>query len=181
MSADHNHAAPRVTAYLGLGSNLAEPLWQLTRALQAIEEIRDVRLTRVSSFYETAPVGMVNQPNFVNAVAEIDTTLSPRALLAALLEIEAAQARVRTVKNGPRTLDLDILLYGDQRIHEEALAIPHPRMHQRAFVLVPLAEVRPDVMIPGHGTASALLAQCDCRGVRQVGEPQQTQRQQSKA
>jgi 2-amino-4-hydroxy-6-hydroxymethyldihydropteridine diphosphokinase len=174
MSAAHDHAGPRVTAYLGLGSNLAEPLRQLARALQAIEEIRGVRLTRVSSFYETAPVGMVDQPNFVNAVAEIDTTLSPRALLTALLEIETTQARVRTVKNGPRTLDLDILLYGDQLIHEDALAIPHPRMHERAFVLVPLAEVRPDVMIPGHGSASALLQRCDCRGVRRAGEQTQS-------
>lgn len=175
MSDAPDDQVPRVTAFLGLGSNLEQPLLQLTRALQAIEEIRGVRLVRVSSFYETAPVGLVDQPNFVNAVAEIEAALSPRALLTALLDIEAAHARVRTVKNGPRTLDLDILLYGDGVFHESNLTIPHPRMHERAFVLVPLAEIRPDAVIPGHGTAAQLLRRCDCRGVRQVGERQQSQ------
>lgn len=175
MSGTASDHVPRVTAFLGLGSNLEQPLLQLTRALRAIEEIRGVRLTRVSSFYETAPVGLVDQPNFVNAVAEVETTLLPRTLLTALLDIEAAHARVRTVKNGPRTLDLDILLYGDGEFHESNLSIPHPRMHERAFVLVPLAEIRPDAVIPGRGTVAELARQCDRRGVRQVGERQQSQ------
>jgi 2-amino-4-hydroxy-6-hydroxymethyldihydropteridine diphosphokinase len=165
MTLSYANKAARTTAFLGLGSNLAAPLTQLTRALREVEEIRDVSLKRVSSFYETAPVGMLDQPNFVNAVAEIETTLSAPQLLKAILDIEAAHARVRVERNGPRTLDIDILLFGDEVLASEGLSVPHPRMHERAFVLIPLVEVRPDAVIPGHGLARACLARCDARGV----------------
>ncbi len=166
-------ANPVETVFLGLGSNLEQPLAQLARALRAVDEIPGTALVRVSSFYDTAPVGPTGQPNFVNAVAELQTTLSPQALLKHLLNIEAAQYRVRdanTVRNGPRTLDLDILLFGKQQIDEPDLTIPHPRMHQRAFVLWPLAEIAPELEIPGHGYVLELLVPMDVSGVRKFEE-----------
>jgi 2-amino-4-hydroxy-6-hydroxymethyldihydropteridine diphosphokinase len=165
-----NDCGPRTTAFIGMGSNLERPVRQLASAIEAILEIPDVSLKKVSSFYETAPVGIIDQPNFVNAVAEIETTLMPGALLKQLLNIEAAHARVRTTRNGPRTLDLDILLYGDVEIRDDVLTIPHPRMHERAFVLVPLAEIAPDVQIPGHGSVARLLSKLDTKEVKRMGE-----------
>lgn len=143
-------------AYIGLGSNLATPRRQLARALEALAALADTRVVAVSSFYRTAPVGLEGQPDFVNAVAAVDTGLAPRALLAALLTIEQEHGRVRTLRNGPRTLDLDLLAYGELQLNEPGLAVPHPRMHERAFVLVPLAEIAPDFVLPGHGIAAAL-------------------------
>lgn len=170
MSAPAN---PLETVFLGLGSNLEQPLVQLARALRAVHEIPGTALVRVSSFYDTAPVGLADQPNFVNAVAELQTTLSPQQLLTHLLNIEAAQYRVRdarTLRNGPRTLDLDILLFGDVQIDEPDLIIPHPRMHQRAFVLWPLAEIAPELEIPGRGHVLELLVPLDVSGVRKFDE-----------
>ena len=109
----------------------------------------DTRLARVSSLYRTAPVGYADQPEFVNAVARIETALEPRALLDALLKIERRHGRVREFPNAPRTLDLDIALYDDVTVDEAGLTIPHPRMHERAFVMVPLAEIAPDLEIGG--------------------------------
>jgi 2-amino-4-hydroxy-6-hydroxymethyldihydropteridine diphosphokinase len=101
-------------------------------------------------------VGYAGQPDFINAVAAIETGLAPRALLEALLDIERRHGRIRTIANGPRTLDLDLLLHGDQRIDEPGLTLPHPRMHERAFVMVPLAEIAPELAIPGRGVAADL-------------------------
>ena len=112
------------------------------------------RVATTSSLWETAPVGYADQPAFVNACALVETTLPPRQLLDGLLAIERAHGRVRDIPNGPRTLDLDIVLYGDGAHHEEGLTLPHPRAHERAFVLAPLLEVWPDAIIPGLGAAS---------------------------
>lgn len=161
--------ARRATVYIGLGSNLEQPLLQIKRALRELDEVPNVELAHVSSFYNTAPVGIINQPQFINAVAEILTTLTPQVLLKNLMAIETAHARERVEKNGPRTLDLDILLFDQLHISEANLFIPHPRMHERAFVLVPLLEIAPDVIIPGMGLAHDFLNQADVSGVRLMG------------
>jgi 2-amino-4-hydroxy-6-hydroxymethyldihydropteridine diphosphokinase len=160
---------PRATAYVGLGSNVGAPQTQVARALRELEGLPDTRLIRHSSLYETEPVGLRNQPGFINAVAIIETGLSARALLDGLLDIEQRHGRVRTVKNGPRTLDLDILLYGDARIGEDGLTIPHPRMHERGFVLEPLLEIDADCEIPGLGRAAQYREQALGQGVRKIG------------
>jgi 2-amino-4-hydroxy-6-hydroxymethyldihydropteridine diphosphokinase len=147
---------PVIEAFIGLGSNLAAPDRQLASALEALSMLSGTRLRQVSSLYRTAPVGYVGQPDFINAVARIETTLTPRALLDALLEIERRHGRVREIPNGPRTLDLDLLIYGDRRHHEEGLTVPHPRMLERAFVMVPLAEIAPERDLEGLGTAREL-------------------------
>ena len=116
------------------------------------------RLVARSKLYRTTPVGFVDQPDFINACAVVETALAPRALLDALLAVEARHGRVRDVPNGPRTLDLDIVLYGDRAIDEPGLRVPHPRAHERAFVLVPLVDAWPDAVIPGHGSARECLA-----------------------
>lgn len=161
---------PRATVFLGLGSNLEQPLVQLSRALREIHEIPNTALVRVSSFYDTVPIGLAEQPNFVNAVAELQTTLNPSELLSHLIEIEAAHQRVRTVRDGPRTLDLDILLFDNISMNEPMLTIPHPRMHERAFVLWPLAEIAPELAIPGRGYVLELLVALDVSGVRKYEE-----------
>lgn len=153
-------------AFIGLGSNLDHPLGQIQNALREIHETNEIALVRVSSFYETAPVGLIDQPMFVNAAAEVITTLSPHDLLGALQAIELRHARVRHERNGPRTLDLDILLFNEWDLTEENITIPHPRMHQRPFVLAPLVEIAPEVLIPGKGVAKELLATLDTSGVR---------------
>jgi 2-amino-4-hydroxy-6-hydroxymethyldihydropteridine diphosphokinase len=157
-----------VTAYVALGSNLEEPVRQLRNGLEALGKLSDTRVVRVSSFYRSAPVGYADQPDFVNAVAVIETSLAPRALLDALLDIERRHGRVREFPNAPRTLDLDIVAYGDRIVDEPGLAIPHPRMHERAFVMVPLAEIAPDAAIPGRGTVSVLAARVDAGSVARI-------------
>ncbi len=137
-----------IIAYIGLGSNLDNPVQQINRALLALQAIPDTIVHRSSSLYQTTPVGFLAQPDFINAVAELHTTLSYRALFSQLQAIEKNQGRVRDGrKNHPRTLDLDFLLYGDLEINEPDLIIPHPRMMQRDFVLKPLLEIAPEVKI----------------------------------
>jgi 2-amino-4-hydroxy-6-hydroxymethyldihydropteridine diphosphokinase len=155
---------------LGLGSNLSDPVAQLQRAVQEIDALPNCRLLKMSSLYESAPIGGVEQPAFVNAVAEIETTLAPTELMSALLAIERAHDRVREVKNGPRTLDLDILLFGDLQLDLEAVTTPHPRAHQRAFVLLPLLEIAPDLTIPGRGAARDYLASVSGQLVHRIAE-----------
>ena len=135
-------------AAVALGSNIGDPEAQVNRAFDEIAALPDTRLLRKSRLYRTAPVGFVDQPDFVNACALLDTELAPRALLDGLLAIEKRHGRVRGMANGPRTLDLDIILYGDQVIDEPGLTIPHPRAKDRDFVMVPLREVWPGVVIP---------------------------------
>ena len=139
-------------AYLGLGSNLGDRLAHLQDALDALDATDRIELRAVSDVYETAPVGGPDQDDFLNAVVAIETDLTPRALLAVALDVESLAARVRTVRWGPRTLDVDVLLYGDERVDEPDLQIPHPRMAERAFVLAPLHDVAPDrVTVPDGG------------------------------
>ena len=156
-------------AFIGLGANLGDPEAQVRRALLALAGLRGTRLVAASSLYRSAPVGYTAQPDFVNAVAEIETRLGAQALLGELLATEARFGRVREFPNAPRTLDLDLLLYGDRVIAEPGLVVPHPRMHERAFVLAPLAEIAPDTVIPGKGRAGALLAACVDQKIEKIG------------
>ena len=132
----------------------------------------DTRLARVSSLYRSSPVGYLNQPDFTNAVAQIETALTPRALLDQLLGIERRYGRVRDFPNAPRTLDLDILLYGERIVQEPGLTIPHPRMHERAFVLVPLAEIAHDALIPGRGRVDELIPRVDAGDLVKLDGPE---------
>jgi 2-amino-4-hydroxy-6-hydroxymethyldihydropteridine diphosphokinase len=156
-------------AFIGLGANIGDPGGQLRDALAALDAIPGTRLMRASSLWRTAPVGYAAQPDFVNAVAEIETAQAPRALLEALLAIEKRFGRERSFANAPRTLDLDLLLYGDRVLSEQGLELPHPRMHERAFVLAPLVEIAPEVEIPGKGRADALLARCRDQRIEKAG------------
>lgn len=147
-------------AFIGLGSNLAHPRRQLARALARLAAQDGVHVLAVSPNYVSEPIGGAPQPDYLNAVALVETTLSPRALLSRLHAIERRQHRRRdasTPRYAPRTLDLDLLLYGALRIHSPQLSVPHPRMHERAFVLRPLTDVMPAVTIPGRGLARRLL------------------------
>ncbi len=150
----------RVSAYLGLGSNLADPPAQLRRALAALARLPDSRLQAVSGLYRSPPMGPPDQPDYVNAVARLDTRLSPLALLDRLQAIERAQGRVRGIHWGPRTLDLDLLLHGRARMRTERLVLPHPGLHERPFVLVPLAEIAPRLVLPGGAVVAELAAAC---------------------
>lgn len=145
------------SAFVGLGSNLANPAEQVLHAVKAIAALPDTRLLARSALYLNAPVGYADQPDFINAVAHIETGLSPHDLLAALLEIEHQFGRERSFRNAPRVIDLDVLIYADLQCHDTGLTLPHPRMHERAFVLVPLLEIAPQVFIPGRGLAANYL------------------------
>jgi len=152
--------AASTRAFIGLGANLGDREAQVRRALLALAELPGTRLVAASSLYRSAPVGVGAQPDFINAVAEIETPLGARALLEALLAAERRFGRRREFPGAPRTLDLDLLLYGDRVIAEPGLVVPHPRMHERAFVLLPLAEIAPKTVVPGKGSVAALLAAC---------------------
>jgi 2-amino-4-hydroxy-6-hydroxymethyldihydropteridine diphosphokinase len=145
-------------AYVGIGSNLEDPRAQVLRAFDELGHLPDTRVTARSSLYRTAPIGHAAQPDFINAVAALDTQLPAEALLRELQAVEARRHRKRSFPNAPRTLDLDLLLYGDARIDQPGLSVPHPRMHERAFVLQPLIEIAPQVQIPQRGAASQWLA-----------------------
>jgi 2-amino-4-hydroxy-6-hydroxymethyldihydropteridine diphosphokinase len=159
-----------VTAYIALGSNLGDPAAQIRRAMQALAAMPETRLVRRSSLYRNPPAGYLDQPEFVNAVARIETRLAPRDLLEQLLAIERAHGRARDFPNGPRTLDLDILLYGERTVREPGLTIPHPRMLERAFVLVPLAEIAPETVVPGGGRIADLVKNVDASALVKLGD-----------
>jgi 2-amino-4-hydroxy-6-hydroxymethyldihydropteridine diphosphokinase len=145
-------------AYVGLGANLGEREGALRAALAALDETEGVEVAAVSTFRETDPVDYLDQPRFLNAAAALETTLAPRELLDALLEVERSLGRTREgPRFGPRTIDLDLLLYGDEAFDEPGLTVPHPRLHERAFVLEPLAELDPALVVPGHGPLETLL------------------------
>jgi 2-amino-4-hydroxy-6-hydroxymethyldihydropteridine diphosphokinase len=144
-------------AYIALGANLEHPEEQVRAGFEALAMLPNTLLAAMSSLYRSAPVGYLDQPDFVNAVARVDTALEPRALLDELLEIEKRFGRVRDFPNAPRTLDLDIVLYADAEVREPGLTIPHPRMHERAFVVLPLAEIAPDAIVPGLGRVRDLV------------------------
>lgn len=150
-------------AYIALGANLGNPVATINDAIDALVCLRGSVFVAVSSLYRTAPVGLKRQPDFINAVVAVKTRLEPRQLLDELFAIEARFGRVRepgSVRNAPRTLDLDLLLHGDAVVHDAGLTLPHPRMHERAFVLAPLAEIDPELLVPGHGSIAELLARC---------------------
>ncbi|QBJ77008.1 2-amino-4-hydroxy-6-hydroxymethyldihydropteridine diphosphokinase [Aquitalea sp. USM4] len=155
-------------AYVALGSNLEQPAEQIRAALAALAALAGTSVLAHSSLYLTTPVGYLDQPDFINAVAQLETSLSPHDLLAALMQIEAGFGRERSFRNAPRVLDLDILLYQDTVLDDPQLMLPHPRMHQRAFVMVPLAEIAPDLLVGEHGQAAAIAATLDCSGVRKL-------------
>lgn len=166
-------ADPPARAYIGLGSNLDDPVSQVRAGMNLLGGLPGTRPLRCSSFYRSAPVGLTAQPDFINAVCELSTGLDPSALMQALLGIESARGRVREVPGGPRTLDLDLLLYISAqgqviRRHEPGLTLPHARLHERAFVLYPLSEIAPDLDIPGRGRVQDLLAGCAGQGIARV-------------
>jgi 2-amino-4-hydroxy-6-hydroxymethyldihydropteridine diphosphokinase len=149
-------------AHIGLGANLGAREATLRHALELLADEPAVDVVAVSSFRETDPLGVVEQPPFVNAAAELETTLAPRTLLETLLDIEARLGRVRDgTRWGPRVVDLDLLLYGDAVVDEPGMVVPHPHLHERRFALEPLAELDPELLVPGCGTVSALLARLD--------------------
>ena len=152
-------------AFVGLGANLENPSQQVRQAIAELDAIEHTCVLVASSLYRSAPVGYADQPDFINAVAKVQTRLSPHELLDALHVIEHRHGRRRSVSNAPRTLDLDLLLYGILVVDEDGLILPHPRMHERAFVLLPLAEIAPRALMPGHASVSHLLAQVDRSGV----------------
>lgn len=145
-----------VTAYVGLGANLGDAAAALDAALAALAALPGTRLVACSPRYRTAPVDATG-PDYLNAVAALETHLSAEALLAALHEIELGHGRERPYRNAPRTLDLDLLLHGAARVDLPHLVVPHPRLHERAFVLVPLADLAPELVVPGRGRVRDLL------------------------
>jgi 2-amino-4-hydroxy-6-hydroxymethyldihydropteridine diphosphokinase len=157
-------------AFIGLGSNLGEPETRVRRGIAALAELSQVQLAAASSLYRTSPVGNADQPDFVNAVAQVSTELTPLSLLAAMLAIEQHHGRERSFRNAPRTLDLDLLLYDADTITAEGLCVPHPRMHERAFVLAPLVEIAPACIIPGQGPAAVWLARCAGQTLTRITE-----------
>ncbi len=152
-------------AYIALGSNLQDPAEQIRLALTEIAGLPQTSLVRASSLYRTAPIGYDNQPDFINAVAEIDTELPALKLLQLLLHLETSHGRERPFPNAPRVLDLDLLLYDGETMQTPELTLPHPRMHLRGFVLLPLTELAPRLEIPGQGMACDLAALCLGQGV----------------
>ena len=156
------------TAYVGIGSNLGEPRRQIEAALEELGALPGTRVSRRSSLYRTAPVGHADQPDFLNAVARLETGLAAEDLLRELQAIERRHHRERSFANAPRTLDLDLLLYDGRMIASPRLTLPHPRMHERAFVLAPLAEIEPEADVPGRGPARALLARCAGQQIERI-------------
>jgi 2-amino-4-hydroxy-6-hydroxymethyldihydropteridine diphosphokinase len=156
------------TAYVGIGSNLKDPRAQVLQAFNELEGLPQTRVVKKSSLYRTEPIGHGEQPDYINAVAQLETGLPAERLLAELQEVEARHGRERSFPNAPRTLDLDVLLFGNAVLDTPSLKLPHPRMHERAFVLKPLVEVFAQATIPGHGLATALLASCKDQKVERI-------------
>tara|TARA_R110000787_G_scaffold333_11_gene1126 strand:- start:13119 stop:13628 length:510 start_codon:yes stop_codon:yes gene_type:complete len=158
----------RTEVYIGLGSNLASPDRQMRRAITAIARLPATKLTGTAPWYQTRAVGPGRQPNYLNTVVAIATALSPLRLLKALQGIERQQGRRRIVRWGPRTIDLDILIYGTQTMYCKKLTIPHPRLTQRNFVILPLADIAPDLVLPDTTPLRQLLANCSTAGIVRV-------------
>lgn len=164
-------------AYIALGSNLQHPQQQVMQAFDELAGLPRTRVLKRSSLYRTVPLDANHQqqdaqPEFINAVAEVETALGPEQLLQAMLAIENSHGRERPYRNAPRVLDLDLLLYDDLVLDGATLTLPHPRMHERGFVLLPLAEIAPELAIPGRTSAAELARACPDQGVARVGDPQ---------
>lgn len=157
-----------VIAYIGLGSNLDDPLARIKSAMELIRQFPGTTLLLSSSCYRSKPVGPQDQPDYINAVVQVDTSLTPLQLLEQMQAVENQQDRVRTQRWGPRTLDLDLLLYDDLELRSNALNLPHPEMHKRGFVLYPLFEIAPEIEIPGQGHIKQLLHGLDPGSVRKL-------------
>lgn len=156
-------------AYVALGANLGDPQLQVRRAMDALNRIDATRVERCSSLYRSAPVGITDQPEFINAVCAVRTELTAEQLLAALLRVEREAGRRRDGPcGGPRILDLDLLLYGSERHSGDRMTLPHPRLHERAFVLYPLREIAPSLVIPGRGAVSELARACSDQRVERL-------------
>jgi len=162
-------AAPARRAFVGLGANLDDPGRRIAEAVASLAALPTTRLVAVSSLYRSAPVE-AGGPDYLNAVAELSTALPPAALLASLQEIEAGHGRERPYRNAPRTLDLDLLLYAGEVVDTPTLTLPHPRMHARAFVLMPLAEIDATLAIPGRPPLAQLLAACSDQRIERVAD-----------
>ncbi len=159
-----------VTAYIGLGSNQKNPVGQIRTALQELDGLPQSQLLLQSSLYQSAPMGPANQPDYINAVAALETRLSADELLSALQKLELLHQRVRQERWGPRTLDLDLLLFGDQSISSEHLVVPHPGLGERLFVLQPLFEIAPALVLPNNQAVAALLDGCSEGGLQRLGD-----------
>ncbi len=158
-----------VVAYIGLGSNLGDSVATLQAAKRALAVLPEIARLNCASLYKSAPIGTDEQPDFINGVCALATTLTPEELLLRLLEIEQDFGRLRSGHPGEsRTLDLDLLLYGDQSMATDQLTLPHPRLHERAFVLYPLSEIAPDLVIPGQGPVAALLGKCRHQRIKRL-------------
>lgn len=155
-------------AYVALGSNLQQPQAQVTQALRELSGLPQTQVTASSSLYRTAPLGYDDQPDFINAVARLETSLVPLALLRALLALEDTHGRERPFPNAPRVLDLDLLLYDDIAMQTPELTLPHPRMQTRGFVMLPLAEIAPGLKVGAYGEAAQLAAACIDQGVQKM-------------
>lgn len=160
-------------AFVALGGNIDHPAARLLTVMREFDGSNHTRLLRASALYRTAPEGYADQPDFINAVIQLETDLSPDALMSELFAMESRHGRVRHMPNGPRTLDLDLLLYeGVVQEHDSTLILPHPRMHLRPFVLVPLLEIEPDCILPRYGRASTLLERMPGReSIRRIDAP----------
>ncbi|WP_434778011.1 2-amino-4-hydroxy-6-hydroxymethyldihydropteridine diphosphokinase [Neisseria sp. Ec49-e6-T10] len=157
-----------VQAIVALGSNLQNPEQQIQAAITALSCEQNIKIVRVSSLYLTKPVGYLDQPDFINAVVLINTQLSAQDLLDTLHKIEHTFGRVRTFTNAPRVLDLDLIDYNHQTISTDTLVLPHPRAHERSFVLCPLNEIAPDYQLPGAGVVSELIKTLDTAGIQKL-------------
>ena len=161
------------TAFLGLGSNLGDRGSSIREAVDRLDKLSGTRVVKVSSLYETAPVGYEEQPDFLNAVVQVQTELSPTELLRAVLGIEHDMGRVRSLRWGPRVIDIDILLYDNVTIRTADVEIPHPRMAERAFVIAPLAEIAPDIRLPDGRTPPEVLGDLGHQRVQRIEEPRE--------
>jgi len=158
------------TVYLGLGSNQSDPINQIKNATELIEKIETSKITKKSSLYESLPVGYLDQPNFINQVISLETSLSPAELFERFQQIEFQLKRVKKIVNGPRTIDIDILLFNQEIILTKDLTIPHPRMLDRAFVMIPLLEIEPNILVPKISNLKEILGKLDKKTLTKIDD-----------
>ena len=158
------------TVYLGLGSNQSDPINQIKNATELIEKIETSKIIKKSSLYESLPVGYLDQPNFINQVISLQTSLSPAELFERFQQIEFQLKRVKKIVNGPRTIDIDILLFNQEIILTNDLTIPHPRMLDRAFVMIPLLEIEPNILVPKISNLKEILGKLDIKTLTKIDD-----------